>query len=130
MIEHAANPVSPLHMHLAASQPYLLNQDVIKSFDPTAAFYAVVGIGFPQRFYQTLEHLGLQQFQCHEFPDHHDYEIEDLQFDDNSPIITTEKMQLKLWHYSNSIQIISGISGWCRSMQSCHLPVIQYCSSN
>ncbi len=96
VIEHAANPVSPLHMHLAASQPYLLNQDVIKSFDPTAAFYAVVGIGFPQRFYQTLEHLGLQQFQCHEFPDHHDYEIEDLQFDDNSPIITTEKDAVKI----------------------------------
>ncbi|MGN9712435.1 tetraacyldisaccharide 4'-kinase [Acinetobacter variabilis] len=97
VIEHAANPVSPLHMHLAASQPYLLNQqDVIKSFDPTAAFYAVVGIGFPQRFYQTLEYLGLQQFQCHEFPDHHDYEIEDLQFDDNSPIITTEKDAVKI----------------------------------
>ena len=66
---------------------------------------------FSTAFYQTLEHLGLQQFQCHEFPDHHDYEIEDLQFDDNSPIITTEKMQLKLWHYSNSIQIISGYLG-------------------
>src|SRR5690606_8401103 len=52
VIEHAAHPGSELHMLLAASQPYLLNQDNIKLFDPQAAFYAVVGIGFPQRFYQ------------------------------------------------------------------------------
>src|SRR5690606_13107894 len=96
IIEHAANPTSSLYMHLAASQPYLLNQDSSKSFDPETNFYAVVGIGFPQRFYQTLESLGLQQFQCHEFPDHHDYAIEDLQFEDNHPIITTEKDAVKM----------------------------------
>src|SRR5690606_41832378 len=61
-----------------------------------SAFYAVVGIGFPQRFYQTLKNLGLEQFQCHEFPDHHDYDIEDLQFDDSNPIITTEKDAVKI----------------------------------
>src|SRR5690606_36596230 len=83
-------------MHLAASQPYLLNQDGTKIFNPQAAFYAVVGIGFPQRFYQTLQNLGIEQFQCHEFPDHHDYDIEDLQFDDNNPIITTEKDAVKI----------------------------------
>lgn len=96
VIEHSANPSSELHMHLAASQPYLLNQDNNKIFDPQAAFYAVVGIGFPQRFYQTLQNLGIEQFQCHEFPDHHDYDIEDLQFDDNNPIITTEKDAVKI----------------------------------
>ena len=56
----------------------------------------MVGIGFPQRFYTTLESMGVKQFQCYEFPDHHDYEIEDLDFDDASPIITTEKDAVKL----------------------------------
>jgi len=51
VIEHSASPSSELHMHLAASQPYLLNQDNNKIFDSQSAFYAVVGIGFPQRFY-------------------------------------------------------------------------------
>jgi tetraacyldisaccharide 4'-kinase len=55
-----------------------------------------VGIGFPQRFYRTLESLGVQQFQCHEFPDHYDYDLTDLQFEDSNPIITTEKDAVKL----------------------------------
>ncbi|MGN7834089.1 tetraacyldisaccharide 4'-kinase [Acinetobacter sp. 22323] len=96
VIEHTAHPQSDLHMHLAPSQPYLLNRAGLQTFDPNLPFYAVVGIGFPQRFYQTLESLGIQQFQCHEFPDHHDYEIEDLQFEDNYPIITTEKDAVKI----------------------------------
>lgn len=96
VIEHTAYPQSDLHMHLVPSQPYLLNRAGSQAFDPNLPFYAVVGIGFPQRFYQTLESLGIQQFQCHEFPDHHDYEIKDLQFEDNYPIITTEKDAVKI----------------------------------
>ena len=98
VIEHSATPQTKLHMHLAAAEPYLLNpRDQYQSvFNPQENFYAVVGIGFPQRFYQTLESMGVQQFQCHEFPDHHDYEIEDLQFGDTGPIITTEKDAVKL----------------------------------
>ena len=55
-----------------------------------------MGIGFPERFYKTLELMGVTQFQCHEFPDHHDYEITDLQFEDSQPMITTEKDAVKL----------------------------------
>jgi len=55
-----------------------------------------VGIGFPQRFYQTLKDLGLKQFQEHAFRDHHDYSINDLIFDDELPLITTEKDAVKL----------------------------------
>lgn len=98
IIEHATQPQHELHMHLAPGQPYLLNprdqQKVL--FNPQENFYAVVGIGFPQRFYQTLESMGIHYFQCHEFPDHYDYEIKDLQFDDAGPIITTEKDAVKI----------------------------------
>lgn len=98
VIEHAQQPQSALNMHLEVAQPYLLNPffDQSESFDPTLDYYAVVGIGFPQRFYNTLESIGVSQFQCHEFPDHYDYEIDDLQFEDANPIITTEKDAVKL----------------------------------
>ncbi|KJV44586.1 tetraacyldisaccharide 4'-kinase [Acinetobacter indicus] len=96
VIEHAAQPSSALNMHLEVAEPYLLNAIEGKVFNPQDAFYAVVGIGFPKRFYLTLESMGIQQFQCHEFPDHHDYEIDDLQFEDHQPIITTEKDAVKI----------------------------------
>lgn len=83
-------------MHLEVSTPYLLNMSKDVFFDTSLDYYAVVGIGYPQRFYKTLQSLGVHQFQCHEFPDHHDYEIQDLQFEDANPIITTEKDAVKL----------------------------------
>ncbi|WP_180088553.1 tetraacyldisaccharide 4'-kinase [Acinetobacter sp. YH12219] len=96
VIEHSADPSSPLNMHLEAAQPYLLNKDLVTTFDANKNFYAVVGIGFPQRFYKTLENMGIHQFQCHEFPDHYEYELSDLQFEDANPIITTEKDAVKI----------------------------------
>ena len=96
VIEHRATPQSALHMHLHRAAPYLLNAKIPQEFNPDQGFYAVVGIGFPQRFYQTLESMGLKHFQCHEFPDHHDYSLDDLRFDDHQPIITTEKDAVKL----------------------------------
>lgn len=98
VIEHATQPNSDLNMHLDVGEPYLLNPlyDQAVDFDPTQNYYAVVGIGFPQRFYNTLESIGVQQFQCHEFTDHYDYEIDDLQFEDSNPIVTTEKDAVKL----------------------------------
>ena len=96
VIEHAAQPKSDLNMHLQVSTPYLLNTGKDAFFDARLDYYAVVGIGYPQRFYKTLQSLGVHQFQCHEFPDHHDYEIQDLQFEDANPIITTEKDAVKL----------------------------------
>ncbi|MFV5514612.1 tetraacyldisaccharide 4'-kinase [Acinetobacter gerneri] len=98
VIEHAHEPHSNLHMHLEVAEPYLLNPQFDQAFifDPTLDYYAVVGIGFPKRFYHTLETMGVCEFQCHEFPDHYDYEISDLHFEDMNPIITTEKDAVKL----------------------------------
>ena len=96
VIEHAASPKTALNMHLEVNTPYLLNAAEAKIFNPANNFYAVVGIGFPQRFYKTLDSIGIHQFQCHEFPDHYDYEITDLQFEDSNPMITTEKDAVKI----------------------------------
>lgn len=98
VIEHGLNSKTSLNMHLEPGQPYLLcpATETHEPFNANASFYAVVGIGFPQRFYNTLESLGIHNFQCHEFPDHHDYELTDIDFDDLNPVITTEKDAVKL----------------------------------
>ncbi|CAA0274748.1 tetraacyldisaccharide 4'-kinase [Acinetobacter baumannii] len=98
VIEHTFTPTTTLHMHLDAGQPYLLNPSSATelSFNIQNNYHAVVGIGFPQRFYQTLKGLGVKQFQEHAFRDHHDYSIDDLLFNDDQPIITTEKDAVKL----------------------------------
>jgi len=59
------------------------------------AVHAVAGIADPQRFFNTLRLLGYEVVP-HEFPDHHEYALSDIQFDDMLPIITTEKDAVKL----------------------------------
>ena len=100
-------------MHLDAGQPYLLNPSSATelSFNIQNNYHAVVGIGFPQRFYQTLKGLGVKQFQEHAFRDHHDYSIDDLIFNDDLPIITTEKDAVKFYHYLKNIQTLNVLSG-------------------
>ena len=97
VIKHNKTAKSQRNMHLEVGQPYLLNtksKDLF--FDSQQYFNVVVGIGFPQRFYETLKKLGIQHYQTHEFPDHHDYEIDDINFDNQDAIITTEKDAVKL----------------------------------
>lgn len=133
VIEHSQQPTRDMHMHLQATAPYLLHgRDEL--FDPKENFYAVVGIGFPQRFYQTLEKMGIVHFQCHEFPDHHEYEWDDLQFDDQQPIITTEKDAVKLLpllqqqpDFKNSIWVVpveATLSETCYSTLAAQLKLL------
>ncbi|MCG2575149.1 tetraacyldisaccharide 4'-kinase [Acinetobacter sp. ME22] len=98
VIEHSAKPTAKTHMHLQVGQPYLLNQatEQTKPFDSTLHYHAVVGIGYPQRFYDSLKSIGLDHFKKHEFADHYAYEWSDLQFDDTAPMITTEKDAVKI----------------------------------
>ncbi|MEH6529558.1 MAG: tetraacyldisaccharide 4'-kinase, partial [Porticoccus sp.] len=56
--------------------------------------HGVAGIGNPQRFSNTLEQLGFD-VQLHAYPDHHDFHGDELQFDDNLPVIITAKDAVK-----------------------------------
>lgn len=99
VIEHSAKPTTKTHMHLHAGQPYLLGAvatDHAAPIDLTQRFHAVVGIGYPQRFYDSLKSAGIHNFQTHEFVDHYAYMPSDLEFDDTAPIITTEKDAVKI----------------------------------
>ncbi len=52
--------------------------------------HGVAGIGYPQRFFDTLTQLGVK-VKTHAFADHHAFARSDLIFDDNYPILMTAK---------------------------------------
>jgi len=56
--------------------------------------HAVTGIGNPERFYQTLQNAGLTLIR-HDFPDHYSFQADDLAFNDDLPILMTEKDAVK-----------------------------------
>lgn len=56
--------------------------------------HAVAGIGVPERFFGQLERAGLD-IERHPFPDHHAFRPADLDFDDERPILMTEKDAVK-----------------------------------
>lgn len=56
--------------------------------------HALAGIGFPQRFFDHLEALGIELVK-HPFPDHHAYTKVDLQVADELPVLMTEKDAVK-----------------------------------
>ena len=87
----------------------LINEDYVMTYEPinwvrlldgesftakdwplTRSINAVAGIGNPLKFYNLLRDLGLDPIE-HSFPDHYQFNEEDLTFNDNLPIIMTEK---------------------------------------
>ena len=67
--------------------------------------HALAGIGNPQRFYRSLQQLGVS-ITPHDFPDHHHYRATDLQFTPPLPLVMTEKDAVKCqafaqpdWYY-------------------------------
>ncbi|MCE8001462.1 tetraacyldisaccharide 4'-kinase [Billgrantia ethanolica] len=52
--------------------------------------HGVAGIGNPQRFFATLEALGVRA-EPHAFPDHHRFTAQDLTFGDGLPVVMTAK---------------------------------------
>lgn len=65
--------------------------------------HAVAGIGDPSRFFNSLRQLGFVVIE-HAFADHHAYTAQDVQFDDDFPMITTAKDAVKL--------AVLGVQGW------------------
>jgi len=64
-------------------------------------FHAVTGIGNPQRFFDMLTGLGIRHIP-HCFPDHYKYKKQDLEFDDNLPILMTAKDAVKCDQFAHS----------------------------
>ncbi len=56
--------------------------------------HAVAGIGHPERFFTLLRNNGMTVIE-HRFRDHHNFDRQDLVFDDDLPVIMTEKDAVK-----------------------------------
>lgn len=56
--------------------------------------HAVAGIGFPVRFFDLLTKHGLKVI-AHPYPDHHRFQEQELIFEDDYPVIMTEKDAVK-----------------------------------
>ncbi len=67
-----------------------LDKDSLKGL----TVHTVAGIGNPQRYFSYLRSLGVRAIK-HEFPDHHEYSASDLQFNDDLPVVMTEKDAVK-----------------------------------
>ena len=65
--------------------------------------HAIAGIGHPDRFFSLLASYGLDIIK-HRFPDHYSYTIDDLSFNDELPILMTEKdaVKCKSFNITNS----------------------------
>lgn len=77
-----------------------LESKTLKSFEGYNV-HAVAGIGNPNRFFAALENLGLQVIP-HAFPDHYAYKQTDIEFNDNLPIIMTEKDAVKCRQFAKA----------------------------
>lgn len=76
----------------ATSQP-------LERFGP-GPVHAVCGIGSPERFFSTLERAGLTVIR-HSFPDHHQFAATDIVFDDEIPVLMTEKDAVKCRRFAD-----------------------------
>lgn len=56
--------------------------------------HAIAGIGHPERFFSMLEQAGIHVVR-HAFPDHHKFEVSDLEFEEKLPILMTDKDAVK-----------------------------------
>lgn len=76
--------------------------------------HAIAGIGHPERFFTQLTEAGLA-VSPHPFSDHHPFQKEDLEFNDDKPILMTEKDAVKCQSFSQKnmwyIPINATISG-------------------
>jgi tetraacyldisaccharide 4'-kinase len=98
-------PVSRLRscdLHLVNGQDFTIQPVAYMTHQETSApstlagqtVHAVAGIGNPARFFTTLRALGVKVIE-HPFPDHHAFTDQDLEFNDELPVVMTEKDWVK-----------------------------------
>lgn len=98
LVEGQANPHPNTHNMILSPDKWIRSdQSAIAAKDfpfKGKKVHAIAGIGNPERFFITLEEMGLEVIP-HPFADHHPFKAEDLQFEDDYPILLTEKDAVK-----------------------------------
>lgn len=96
--------LQPLKFHsLTDTELTLTPDEFVKRY---AKVYAIAGIGNPQRFFNTLEGLGLDVI-SQPFADHHDFtdsDFNDLVKDATKPLVMTQKDAVKCAQLDNSAE--------------------------
>ncbi len=62
--------------------------------------HAVAGIGNPERFFNMLRQAGIEVL-AHAYADHYQYQPDDIIFDDDLPVLMTEKDAVKCRAYAS-----------------------------
>ena len=94
-----------LHMNLAATEVCHISsgkKEMLTTFlAQQSTVNAIAGIGDPQRFFNTLISQGFTLNEQQGFIDHHAFTLDDFkQFDDNIPLLMTEKDAVKCCEFS------------------------------
>jgi tetraacyldisaccharide 4'-kinase len=67
---------------------------------PRSMVHAVAGIGHPARFFNALQREGFEVMP-HAFPDHYLYRRQDIYFNDDLPVLMTEKDAVKCKQFAD-----------------------------
>ena len=104
--DNSLKPAQRLTMHLQPDSLQALWPSEANSFCDTSQVlsvnplagsqvHGISGIGYPQRFFATLEALGFQVI-AHPYPDHYDFKLSDLLQHQHYPIVVTSKDAVKI----------------------------------
>lgn len=92
LMRYDMNEVISVQSHQVTGQIHALTGQVV---------HGVAGVGNPQRFFDVLKAQGIQVIP-HAFSDHHQYKEADLAFDDDLPVLMTEKDAVKCRKFSSN----------------------------
>lgn len=90
VMQYVLDDVLPVNTQQSTSHP--INPSIYHFKGQTV--HAVAGVGNPQRFFDALNEQGITVIP-HAFSDHHKYTESDLAFEDDFPILMTEKDAVK-----------------------------------
>lgn len=110
----------PQYFKNLQTQEIISVTDFVKKY-AHSKIHALAGIGNPQRFFNSLSVLGLSILPSPK-PDHHHYQLEELNFDDDYPIVMTEKDAVKCLAFANDkcwyLEISADLSaGFCDCLE-------------
>lgn len=88
-------PAGSFHLDIVTLLNLHTNEKIALSEFTGKAVHAVAGVGNPQRFFTSLTEAGLE-VNTHAMEDHHQYVPENLQFNDDLPILMTSKDAVKV----------------------------------
>ena len=103
-----------MHLQPASLQPLIENQISLCNIN---SVYAMSGIGYPQRFFNTLTDLGYQ-VEPRPKPDHHSFEVDDLLPLVDKPIVITSKDAVKIAPLVKANPQLQSLSIWVLPVQA------------